>query len=117
MRLEINNKSVHLIIFLFLIVLGLISYDKSNFESSPEQIKPPPINVKPILPDFDRKRIPKQLLTLNTPPVYSSGQGGIKGNLYGKFLNDRAEFYIIKNSTNKIYAAKINSITLVSCQG
>ncbi len=109
----VNTKTVHKIIILLLILLGVISYDRSDFKTTNH---PPELTAKEneLPPDnFDKKDVPKELLTLNTKPVYRNSQGDIKENLYGKFLNDRAEFYTIKNPKNKIYSSKIKSITLV----
>jgi len=67
--------------------------------------------------NFDNKEVPEKLLTLNTPPTATSTQEDIEENLFGKFFCDRAEFYVIKNPQNEVYATRPESITLFYLDG
>ncbi len=107
-----NNKLVFIIIIGLLLVLGIVSYDKSDFTNTSEAIAAPAIIKKPAN-SFNKKKIPQKILTLNTKPTYTSAQGNIIENLHGRFLGDRAEFYIIKNPKNKIHDSPITSVSLV----
>ncbi len=93
-------------------MLGIASYDKADFVTTSQAIAATAIIKKPAN-SFNKKVIPQKILTLNTKPTYTSAQGNIIENLHGRFLGDRAEFYIIKNPKNKIHNSPITSVSLV----
>ncbi len=67
--------------------------------------------------NLDDELVCETLLTLNTQPKNGSHNENIRENLFGKFLCDRAEFYIIKNPRNEIYECSPESITLYYLDG
>jgi hypothetical protein len=66
---------------------------------------------------LDDELVCENLLTLNTQSKNGSHNENIRENLFGKFLCDRAEFYIIKNPRNEIYECSPESITLYYLDG
>jgi hypothetical protein len=68
---------------------------------------------------FNHQRVPQKLLTLaaEEQELSSNKQSLPAENLYGKFFDDRAEFYIIKEPQNKVYHSKVNSLTFYYLDG
>lgn len=94
---------------IWFVVIALISCKEDSEENNSEkQVAPTPRKVVKL----DGQKVPDRLLTLNTESNHEVLQGAVKGNLFGKFFCDRAEFYIIKNPQNNVFSAKANSIVL-----
>jgi hypothetical protein len=76
---------------------------------------------------LDQQKVPQELLTLarhsQEQEMVAEGEGSLlqdglpKENLYGKFFNERAEFYIIEKPQNSLYRSKVNKLTLYYLDG
>lgn len=78
----------------------------------PGEVAPPPPPPKPSL---NQTEVSDDLLTVASD--MNNWKAPIEENLYGKFFNNRAEFYVIKNPKNKIYDASVHSIVLFYLDG
>lgn len=71
--------------------------------------------------NLNNKEIPAAFLSLHEPAEEEEGtavaNADISGNLYGKFFNERAEFFIIDNPKNKLHHTKVKTITLYYLDG
>ena len=103
-------------IFSVLVIIGILSYEENANGKIPLQKNTKAPILAP-LKNLDRKEVPKALLTLSALPKTTIKQGDIRGNLFGKFFYDRAEFYVIENPQNKIYSSTTESITLFYLDG
>jgi hypothetical protein len=70
---------------------------------------------------LNQQEVPQELLTLaadtSTEEKQSTRTTIPKENLYGKFFDERAEFYIIKEPQNTIYQTKVKKLTLYYLDG
>ena len=68
---------------------------------------------------FDRQEVPQGLLTLSAQAQKGEAHKTQvpKENLYGKFFDERAAFYIIEEPQNKLFQAKVKSLTLYYLDG
>lgn len=69
------------------------------------------------LNNLNDKEVPEQFLSLGEQDETPAARANIGGNLYGKFFNERAEFFIIENPKNKLLDIEVNSITLYYLDG
>jgi len=107
-----------IVIIAVLVIVGILSYQQevnSATSLKKELAFEPKLIPKP--KNLDSEIIPEELLTLNTNPKSNVKQGDIRGNLFGKFFYDRAEFYVIDNPQNNIYTSSTKSITLFYLDG
>lgn len=66
------------------------------------------------------KAIPGNLLVVDTATVNRAEQTQLEAleeHLFGRFFNDRAEFYVIKNPENKLFSSDVKSITMYYIDG
>jgi hypothetical protein len=63
--------------------------------------------------------IPNSLLEVDTTTLNTSHQYTelLEENLFGRFSNDRAEFYIVKKPGNKMFTSNVQKITLYYIDG
>lgn len=94
---------------LLLGILVLACCGKTNKDSLHEDRQS---TAKENVKTLDNTEVPETILTLSTQQKTDSVQENINDNLFGKFFCDRAEFYIIQNPQNEIYATRPESITL-----
>lgn len=111
-----NKYFINSTVIIVLIGVGIIAYHEEATNPTQLNLKPEPIlEVKQ--KNLDSEIVPQQLLTLNTTPKTNIEQGDLRGNLFGKFFFNRAEFYVIENPQNKIYSSHTESITLFYLDG
>lgn len=73
-----------------------------------------------LLNNLNNKEVPVEFLSLHEPTEEEGtavADADIAGNLYGKFFNERAEFFIIDNPKNKLHNTAVKSITLYYLDG
>ncbi len=56
-------------------------------------------------------------LALDSARIDSLSEAQLEENLFGRFFNDRAEFFIIKNPKMKIFGSPVQSMTLYYIDG
>jgi hypothetical protein len=99
---------------ILLMVFGLTGLF-SCMDSNEHNLAAEATNGKEILErNLDHQEVPGELLQLKDPGEIDSV---IDQNLYGKFFNERAEYYIIDHPTNKIHDSMVRSITLCFLDG
>ena len=85
--------------------------------ASAEQLEPKNLN---------NKKVPDELLVLDAEQDSTEVAGilragvaspDVEGNLFGKFFNNRASFFIIESPTNKIHNSGVKSITMYYLDG
>lgn len=69
------------------------------------------------LNNLNHKEVPDEFLSLYEQEETETINSDIGGNLYGKFFNERAEFFIIENPQNKLHDTGVKSITLYYLDG
>lgn len=94
---------------ILLVFIALMSCREKREENNAEK---PSVSTQRKAARLDGQKVPDRLLTLNTASNREVLQGAVRGNLFGKFFCDRAEFYIIKNPQNNVFSVKANSIVL-----
>jgi hypothetical protein len=109
----LKNSLMLLSMLVFLTCCG-----QSRKEDAPDAKIKGSIVSKPAA-GFNHQRVPQKLLTLaaEEQEVSSSKESLPAENLYGKFFNDRAEFYIVKEPQNKVYHSKVASLTFYYLDG
>ena len=114
----ISKHITKIIVITVLLIVGILSYQQevNSATALKKELEREP-KLVPKLKNLDREIIPEELLTLNTNPKSNVKEGDIRGNLFGKFFYDRAEFYVIENPQNKIYTSATESITLFYLDG
>lgn len=99
-------------LFLGLSCLTSCSFSKEDIpltEASAKKVKR--------LTNLNDKEVPEQFLSLGEQDEIPAAKANMGGNLYGKFFNERAEFFIIENPKNKLLDTKVSSITLYYLDG
>ncbi|QHT68125.1 hypothetical protein GXP67_16500 [Rhodocytophaga rosea] len=70
---------------------------------------------------LDQKKVPQELLTLAgghiNQEMPAEKDSIPEENLYGKFFDERAEFYIIQEPKNSLYRSKVKKLTLYYLDG
>ena len=72
---------------------------------------------RPVLRKLDNSTVPNELLTLKNESSNHHSGDSLRGNLYGRFFCDRAEFYTIDNPQNEIYSQRPATIVLYYLDG
>lgn len=72
---------------------------------------------KPSGKKLDNAVVPEELLRLKNERSDSVGDATLKGNLFGRFFCERAEFFVIDNPQNEIYSQIPGSIVLYYLDG
>ena len=111
-RIIVNMPPVSLMkippaVFLFLI--ALTGCEKKTAPGSTEEEGEGRIRMSATL---NNREVPEGILTLGSQPDPNLVPDGLVDNLFGTFLCDRAEFYIIDEPQNELYDTKVETITL-----
>ena len=77
------------------------------------EVEPPKTNLEDSEVTYNKQFIPEALLSLGSNERYVPQEG----NLFGRFYNERAEFFIIDNPQNTLYDVQVNSVVLCYLDG
>lgn len=107
---------------LVVIFLGAICLTSCSYSKEETTLTDTTTAKVTMLNNLNYKEIPDEFLTLYEPEeqeetAVSEAEADIGGNLYGKFFNERAEFFIIENPQNKLHDTGVKSITLYYLDG
>lgn len=102
---------------LIAIFLGLSCLSSCSFSKEGEALTDNTTTKVTRLNNLNNKEVPGEFLSLYEQEEMETVTSDIGGNLYGKFFNERAEFFIIENPTNKLHDTEVNSITLYYLDG
>lgn len=102
---------------LIAIFLGLSCLTSCSFNK--EEVPLTDISTAKVtrLNNLNHKEVPDEFLSLYEQEETETINSDIGGNLYGKFFNERAEFFIIENPQNKLHDTGVKSITLYYLDG
>ncbi len=100
--------------YLMPLLLGLLfSCGVAKEEIAKKQPAPP------LIKDYNDQKVPDHILELSdsasTAPEMK--EEDLEGNLFGKFYQDRATFYIINNPQNTICDVRVNTLTMYYLDG
>src|SRR3990170_3931863 len=107
-----RNLNLQKSLLLPIVVIFLIGCQKQGSEETIVSINKEHGEDK-YVSSFNHQQVPPSLLTLSAQAQKEVADKTQlpKENLYGKFFGERAEFYIIKEPKNKLYEAKVKSLT------
>ena len=109
---NVKNSLIMALAFCFLLACGQRKGEDAN---AIQQKK------KETKASLNKQEVPQELLTLAADTQVQQRQAGkesiLKENLYGKFFDERAEFYIIKEPQNSLYQTKVKKLTLYYLDG